>query len=998
VPRIAIRNAALLSDGRYAYFRSAESGWDLWRTDGTAAGTVKLASLPSNGPVVGNIGPVLFLTSHSDEHGSELWSVDLDTGDFGMVADIDPRTVPRVASGTPRYGVVLGSEILFPASNIAGEELWESDGTAAGTKLLANIAPEIAGGTISGVVTDELSGTAVAAAIVTVCSTDRCDSTGTGDDGAYLLSGVLAGTYSVYAGSSLHLSEFYPDPVAVTAGHETAGIDFALARGNTISGTVTRASNGEPLRTDILIRNASGQQITRTTSSSGTGEFRTRPLAPGTYYAETRSAGFTSTPAVDQMFDGHDCSPSPCHWSGGTGIVMTAGTDVTGIDFSLREYGTIAGTIRDASTGLVLAGAFVTFTRTGGSSAGAHTDANGNYLSPLLNPGHYTVQLSAAGFLAITHEELVTVPVDGAITGIDASLTPDKGRLTGIVRDSADGPLTGVTVSLFSSGGAYTGHRAETDGAGRYALNSIPPGTYYVLTVNELHPNVDCYSSVCNVAGATAVVLVEGQTKTLNMKVRSRRITISGVAVDAQSGEPLEDVGVDLETSSGNDIAFGWSDRDGAYTVTEVSRETSFRIATRAAGYHDLIHPAMFAAGTHTGVELRLQRLGSISGRVVNARTGLPVASAGVFFRHSSGGTGNTFTDDDGRYRWPAAQPGSYFVYINPGQRFDGQVYPGRACGATCDPATGDAVTVVDGADTPGIDFALTPRGGRITGRVVDDLTGAGMADVYVAARREYDSFSARTDADGYYTIESDGNYVLVSGTYTLYAETQAPYYTALYGGTHCPDFYACNFTGGTPVQVTAPNDTAGINFRMIRVRITGISPAQGSTGGGTRVAINGANFTAGATVRIGGHLAAIVSRTATQLVVTTPPGPAGPAHVTVTLSTTVGVTLTHAFTYGLTGFTDEPLLAGTSVLRAIHVTELREAVNALRATASLALFPFTDPSLTGKRIRGVHLLELRTALDQARAALGRPVLTYKYPPTGLVRATDVTELRNGVR
>ncbi len=97
--------------------------------------------------------------------------------------------------------------------------------------------------------------------------------------------------------------------------------------------------------------------------------------------------------------------------------------------------------------------------------------------------------------------------------------------------------------------------------------------------------------------------------------------------------------------------------------------------------------------------------------------------------------------------------------------------------------------------------------------------------------------------------------------------------------------------------------------------------------------------------------------------------------------------------------FTDDPLIATQTVIKAIHITQLRTAVNAVRAAAGLTAYSFTDPALSG-RVKSVHLTELRTALDAARTSLSVPAIVYANPGTvgTKVRAADLTELRNGVK
>lgn len=98
--------------------------------------------------------------------------------------------------------------------------------------------------------------------------------------------------------------------------------------------------------------------------------------------------------------------------------------------------------------------------------------------------------------------------------------------------------------------------------------------------------------------------------------------------------------------------------------------------------------------------------------------------------------------------------------------------------------------------------------------------------------------------------------------------------------------------------------------------------------------------------------------------------------------------------------FTNDPLSAGV-IVKAIHLLELRAAVNNLRARAGLPAATFSDAEITNSiRVRPVHILELRSALDEARRVLGLTPLTYTAGVVigGAVRAVHIQELRNGTR
>jgi hypothetical protein len=100
--------------------------------------------------------------------------------------------------------------------------------------------------------------------------------------------------------------------------------------------------------------------------------------------------------------------------------------------------------------------------------------------------------------------------------------------------------------------------------------------------------------------------------------------------------------------------------------------------------------------------------------------------------------------------------------------------------------------------------------------------------------------------------------------------------------------------------------------------------------------------------------------------------------------------------------FTDHPLVAGVHVMRALHVTELRTRINALRASRGMAPASWTDPLVVSgvTMIRAVHVTELRSALRSVYVAAGRPapVFTDESLSTGMaIRAVHINELRAAV-
>jgi ELWxxDGT repeat protein len=183
----------LVKMGNALYFTS-DNGTTFYRSDGTAAGTVKVADMPEgwlggllvvagsriffgtwratatpsweglwqfDGAAVSMVSPVsvFSLTAVGDRpffqaddgvHGRELWTSDGSTA--RMVKDINPGpggsdatfylgncggSYPRCTTAVP----VGGNVYFFADDGVHGKELWKTDGTEAGTSLVDDLVP-----------------------------------------------------------------------------------------------------------------------------------------------------------------------------------------------------------------------------------------------------------------------------------------------------------------------------------------------------------------------------------------------------------------------------------------------------------------------------------------------------------------------------------------------------------------------------------------------------------------------------------------------------------------------------------------------------------------------------------------------------------------------------------------------------------------------------------------------------------------------------------------
>jgi hypothetical protein len=96
--------------------------------------------------------------------------------------------------------------------------------------------------------------------------------------------------------------------------------------------------------------------------------------------------------------------------------------------------------------------------------------------------------------------------------------------------------------------------------------------------------------------------------------------------------------------------------------------------------------------------------------------------------------------------------------------------------------------------------------------------------------------------------------------------------------------------------------------------------------------------------------------------------------------------------------FTDTSLTG--VVVKAVHLSQLRTAVNAVRALAGLTASSFTDSATPGTTVNEVHVTELRSAVEAARNALG--LSTSSFTNASLagvsIKAIHFTELRGRVQ
>jgi ELWxxDGT repeat protein len=135
----------LVAIGSTIYFTANDGihGYELWKSNGTAAGTMMLKDINSGGGgsyagSLTNVNGTLYFGADDGVHGSELWKSDGTAAGTTLVADINP------GAGSSDIGspTDVNGTLFFSANDGAhGPVLFKSDGTAGGTTMVKAIWP-----------------------------------------------------------------------------------------------------------------------------------------------------------------------------------------------------------------------------------------------------------------------------------------------------------------------------------------------------------------------------------------------------------------------------------------------------------------------------------------------------------------------------------------------------------------------------------------------------------------------------------------------------------------------------------------------------------------------------------------------------------------------------------------------------------------------------------------------------------------------------------------
>jgi hypothetical protein len=476
-----------------------------------------------------------------------------------------------------------------------------------------------------------------------VCATAAIPSSGGGwttagsmitdSDGRYKVSGLAADVdyrleFRPCQGDSELLAEWFDDAatftqataVRPTVERPVTGTDARLAVGASISGTIRDAA-GRPIANEACASASStdvSQSNTGTAIAGENGQYRVRGLAPGSYrvrfYDCVESSDRNDVP---QYYGGTS------EYSQATLVVLGAGGSKAGIDATLREGVTIAGTVTGGQEAEAIGDMCVEATPpppapptpgepgppvdAGEQAFGtARTRPDGTYTLRRIpeRAGGYVVRFSDCsgttryvaeyhgGDWRLSSAKVVRPRVGTPVVGVDGQL--DEGAtITGRITD-AEGPVArGVCVAASridetNGTGAYGANSWTLGPDGTYAIGGLPAGGYRVTAA-------DCFSEterndVTNARPAPVQVAIGETAGGIDFAMR-KGTTISGTVYDGPgTTRPLAQICVTAYDEEG-DLALSATQAsttaDGRYAIRRLDPEKAYTV-----GFYDCSYPS----------------------------------------------------------------------------------------------------------------------------------------------------------------------------------------------------------------------------------------------------------------------------------------------------------------------------------------------------------------------------------------------------------------------
>ena len=300
-----------------------------------------------------------------------------------------------------------------------------------------------------------------------------------------------------------YVTTFYPGtteaaaaaPVDIGPGTQLRGFDMRMARRHTVrvSGRVTDSSGTGCGRTMVFLVPAQAPApgtMRRTAGVDRNGAFEIRGVTPGSYTLVAGVAGRGQALAARLP-------------------LQVGNADLDNVAIAINPPVAVRGRVRiDGQAQAALSAVQVTLRSRDaasfppGAPAAARVREDGAFTLDAVNPDLYSVVVSNLpdGFyvksIAANGQDLMGPGLDlgrGTAGEVDILLSPNSGQVTGVAQNGAGQPAAGATVALVPQERERLAQpqyyrTAVTDGAGRFNLSNLDPGSYKLYAWQEVEP------------------------------------------------------------------------------------------------------------------------------------------------------------------------------------------------------------------------------------------------------------------------------------------------------------------------------------------------------------------------------------------------------------------------------------------------------------------------------------------------------------------------------
>jgi protocatechuate 3,4-dioxygenase beta subunit len=448
------------------------------------------------------------------------------------------------------------------------------------------------------------------------------------DDGRYAIDNVPPGAVNLTARAAGYVTGSRGD-INAEDGKTVTGIDIQLDRGATISGHVT--SHGAAIA-GAEVRQASQRTMQPGPQGGGVttdadGLYKLDGIAEGERLIEFHKAGFVT-------------AQKPVEVKGGKDVQL---------DAELDPGHELRGRVVDRS-GRGVAGANVMASGVGERRFDnmIASDADGSFVVAGLADGKYQVTARKEGMVSGEASDIELPQTRPLTLTLDSGATI-TGRVTGVTPEE----LTQVVVTAV---GGTSRNQTYTDASGNFSLPGMPDGQV----------RVDAFLVTAGrrrMAPAKTIVVENGIAPAVEINFEeginvSGRVTKGGVPVSYGS---ISFSPAGVRPGSDRQFVNAMISPDGTYTAAGLSIGD---YTVRVNGPSVSQYQTKYTASVSGTFDIDIHGA-TVRGRVVDARSGAPIANARVLLMSRMPANGSAFTDSDGRFAIDVMPDATYELQVN---------------------------------------------------------------------------------------------------------------------------------------------------------------------------------------------------------------------------------------------------------------------------------------------------------------------------------------------